>query len=118
MLEEKILESEIMSDDELEGVAGGLYETWQDRVNFINLGGKRFYKGDFKDGSYAATDVEDAFKRMSIYLGIKISARLGYDRPGDPPNAYYLDGKEISRDEMWSIINEACNAIKKFESKA
>ena len=103
MLEEKILESEIMSDDELEGVAGGLYETWQDRVNFINLGGKRFYKGDFKDGSYAATDVEDAFKRMSI---------------GDPPNAYYLDGKEISRDEMWSIINEACNAIKKFESKA
>ena len=112
MVEEKILESEIMDDEELENVAGGLYETWHDRVNFINLGGG-FYKGDQKNGTYSATEVEKAFKKMGEYLGINISASLGFDRPGAPPNAYYLDGKKISRDEMWSIINEAYKANKK-----
>ena len=112
MAEEKILKDEVMDESELEEVAGGLYETWKDRVNFINLGGG-FYKGDYKDGTFSATEVEKAFKKMGEYLGINISASLGFDRPGASPNSYYLDGKKISRDELWSIINEAYSVNKK-----
>ena len=103
---------EIMDDAELDVVVGGTYDTWNDRVNFINLGGD-FYKGDFKDGSFAATEVENAFKRIGKYLGLNISASLGYDGPGESPNTYYLDGKEISRDELWNIIYKAYDAHKK-----
>ncbi len=106
-------ELEQLSDDELEKVVGGAYETWNDRVNFINLAGNTFYKGDFKDGSFAATEVECAFKRAGMYLGLKISASLGYGGPDESPNVYYLDGKEIPRDELWKIIREAYAAHKK-----
>ena len=112
MTEEKILKDELMDDAYLDGVVGGAYETWNDRVNFIKLGGD-FYKGDFKDGSFAATEVENAFKRVGKYLGLNISASLGYDRPDESPNSYYLNGKEISRDELWSIIHEVYAAHKK-----
>ena len=112
MAEEKILKDEALNDEELEEVVGGYYDTWNDRVNFIKLGGG-FYKGDYKDGTFSATEVENAFKKIGQYLGINISASLGYDRPGASPNNYYLDGKEISRDEMWSIIKEAYAANKK-----
>ena len=105
------MKDEALNDEELEEVVGGYYDTWNDRVNFIKLGGG-FYKGDYKDGTFSATEVEKAFKKMGEYLGINISARLGFDRPGASPNRYYLDGKEISRDELWSIINEGFAANK------
>ncbi len=112
MADEKIINEEVMDESELDEVAGGSSETWRDRVNFVNLGGG-FYKGDYKDGTFSATEVEKAFKKMGEYLGINISASLGFDRPGASPNFYYLDGKRISRDEMWSIIHEAYAANKK-----
>jgi hypothetical protein len=112
MAEEKILEEELLDETELENVAGGYYQTWNDRVNFIKLGGG-FYKGDCKDGTFSATGVEKAFKKVGEYLGLNISAKCLYDdQKGKNPNKYYLDGKEISRDEMWSIIKEGYNANK------
>ena len=112
MAEEKILKDEALNDEELEEVVGGYYDTWNDRVNFIKLGGG-FYKGDNPNGSYSKTEVQNAFKKVGDHLGIKISADLHYDdTPGKSPNRYYLDGKQISRDELWSIINEGFAANK------
>ena len=110
MSEEKILKDELMDAEELEGVVGGYYDTWHDYQNFQNLGG-RFLPGT---GNYNLGNVKGAFKNVGKYLGINISADLYYDaKPGKSPNKYFLDGKEISRDEMWSIIREGYAANKK-----
>ena len=108
MADEKILKDEVMDAEELEGVVGGYYDTWHDHQNFQKLG------GGFYSGQYSKDAVMKAFTNVGKYLGINISTKLVYDRkPGKIENKYYLDGKEISRDEMWSIINEGYAANKK-----
>ena len=107
MAEEKILKDEALNDEELEEVVGGYYDTWHDYENFQKLG------GGFLEGKYSIGGVKKAFKKVGDHLGIKISANLYYDgTPGKSPNRYYLDGKQISRDELWSIINEGFAANK------
>ena len=108
MADEKILKDKVMDAEELEGVVGGYYDTWHDHQNFQKLG------GGFYSGQYSKDAVMKAFTNVGKYLGINISTKLVYDRkPGKIENKYYLDGKEISRDEMWSIINEGYAANKK-----
>ncbi len=108
MADEKILKDELMDAEELEGVVGGYYDTWHDYQNFQKLG------GGFYIGKYSKKAVMQAFTNVGKYLGINISAKLVYDdKPGQIQNKYFLDGKEISRDEMWSIIREGYAANKK-----
>ena len=108
MADEKILKDEVMDAEELEGVVGGYYDTWHDHQNFQKLG------GGFYSGQYSKDAVMKAFTNVGKYLGINISTKLVYDKkPGKIENKYYLDGKEISRDEMWSIIKEGYAANKK-----
>ena len=108
MAEEKILQDEVMDAEELEGVVGGYYDTWNDYKNFQALGGG-FYKG-----RYSIEGVEQAFENVGKYLGIRIQASVCYDKtPGITPNRYSIEGKLISRDELWSIIREGVAAQKK-----
>ena len=105
MAEEKILEGEVLAEEELEGVVGGYYQTWGDYVNIKKL--EADGKGTFYHGVYTYDGVEKAFKKIGEKLGINISSKLYFDgKPGKNPNKYYVDGKQISRDELWSIINE------------
>ena len=108
MADEKILKDELMDAEELEGVVGGYYDTWHDYQNFQKLG------GGFYSGKYRKDAVMKAFTNVGKYLGINISTKLVYDdKPGKIENKYYLDGKEISRNELWSIIREGYAANKK-----
>ena len=105
---------EKLSDEELEQVAGGYYQTWGDYLNFQKLGGG-FYKGvcGYTD-KFNMAAVMNAFESVGEYLGLEISATCFYDsKEGENPNRYYLDGKQISRDELWDIINKAYAAKKK-----
>ena len=105
---EKILNDEALNDEELEEVVGGYYDTWHDYENIKNLEGGKFYKG-----RYSRMNVQDAFKKIGKELGVNISAEVVYDAiPGESPNKYYVEGKQISRDELWSIINEGFAANK------
>ena len=108
MADEKILKDETLNDEELEEVVGGYYDTWNDYQNIKKLEG-----GKFSPDVYTFREVEDSFKKIGKELGINISAVLFYDKtPGKSPNRYYLDGKKIPRDELWSIINESFAANK------
>ena len=109
MAEEKFLKDEVLNDEELEEVVGGYYDTWQDCENFKKLKANGY--GDFygqSRGQYQREKVEDTFKRIGKTLGINLSAKITYI----DPNKYFLDGKEFSRDEFWSIINEGFAANK------
>lgn len=100
---EEILKDEALNDAELEEVVGGYYDTWHDYENIKNLEGGKFY-----EGGYSFWKVRDAFKEVGKELGINIKTVLYYDgTPGKSPNKYYVEGKQISRDELWSIINES-----------
>ena len=102
MAEEKILKDEALNDEELEEVVGGYYDTWHDYENIKDLEGGKFFKG-----RYSFLKVEEAFKKIGKELGIDIETNLYYDKtPGQSPNKYYVEGKQISRDELWAIINE------------
>ena len=107
MAEEKFLNAEALNDEELEEVVGGYYDTWHDYEAIRKLEGGKFYEG----GSFL--EVRDAFKKIGKELGIDISADLYYDQtPGKSLNKYYVEGKQVSRDELWSIINEGFAANK------
>ena len=109
MADEKILKDEALKDDELEEVVGGYYDTWHDYENIKKLEANG--KGSFSRGGYSIWSVQDAFRRIGKELGINISSKLYYDKtPGSSPNKYYLDDKEISRDELWDIINAGLDA--------
>ena len=108
-------ELEQLSDDELEQVAGGYYNTWKD-YEAINKLEKNGYGTFYTDAlGYCTRGVQDAFIKIGKKLGMNISAKLDlfYDqKPGQNLNRYFLDGKEIPRDELWNIINEGFAAKK------
>ena len=105
MAEEKILKDEALKDEELESVVGGRLDGWNDYKNIKKL--EAAGKGTFyQDSHYTNSKVQDAFQKIGETLGLNISAKLQYDGAlSYNPNKYYLEGKEISRDELWDIIN-------------
>ena len=108
MAEEKILEGEVLNDAELDEVAGGLTsEVIDDRKRLINLG---YYEYKHKPGIASYIIVENGFSKLGKALGIDINVKASTGIVTH--NKYYLDGKEISRDELWSIIDETHNANK------
>ena len=106
MADEKILKDESLNNEELENVVGGRLDGWNDYKNIKKL--EAAGKGNFyKNSHYTNVKVEDAFKKIGKTLGLNLSAKIVYDGALDyNPNKYYLDGKELSRDELWEIINE------------
>ena len=90
MKDEKILNDEILSDDELEGVAGGTrLETFAD--------GNELYKRGLlsQDDALSSTPVRELLHKMG-YSGYK-------DKGGLINDNIYTDkkGNQISRDDFW-----------------
>ena len=107
MADEKIFKDEIMDDAELDAVAGGtLKETFDDREKLSKLG---IYDFNVADG-FSKT-VQNGFAKFGNEYGLKIDVNVNLK--ANEANKYSINGKEIGRDELWSIINEINNANKK-----
>ena len=107
MADEKILKDEVMDDEQLDGVAGGtLKETLDDREMLKKIG---VYDFNSKDGF--TKSVQNAFAKFGNDYGIKISVEVGLN--AETANKYSVNGKAISRDELYSLMNEVAAANKK-----
>ena len=90
MADEKILDEEIISDDELEGVAGGTrIETYKD--------GNELYKRGLlsADDAMSSSPVRELLHKMG-YGGYKDQGGLWNDNIYTDKN-----GQQISRDQFW-----------------
>ena len=107
MADEKILKDEIIEDAELDGVAGGtVNEVLDDREMLKKIG---VYDFNSKDGF--TKSVQNAFAKFGNDYGMKISVDVGLN--AETANKYSVNGKAISRNEFWSLIDEISAAKKK-----
>ena len=99
MTGEKIFDSEILKDEQLDNVAGG---TWNDVLSdldkFLEFG-KDLYCRDYgmisaDRKSESAYNLSEAFKSYGVKLKFE-----PYET-----NKYFIDGKEVSRDEAWAHV--------------
>ena len=102
MKDEKILQEEMLSDEQLEQVAGGTcYETADDS-RFLNvlLNGTKYHQCDRYGASriFFDSNARDDVVEAWASLGIKINVKSGLIIR----NSYSLNGKEISQHEAWS----------------
>ena len=97
MTEEKILEEEILSDDELEDVAGGTRAEIQADANRLRGLG---YLGS---GKVTVEQINDAFLRLGRDYGLK----LGYNPDKYDANRYYLNHDKKNHKQIWNIIYNA-----------
>ena len=107
MSDEKILKDEIMSDNELDEVAGGSAWEIQDDANRMRALGRRYGIQLLPDRTVSTSEVNAAFNRMgdliSQHFGIKF--RLGCElHKGREGNSYHLNHKKMSRDRIWEKI--------------
>ena len=98
MTEEKILKEENLSEDELAKVAGG---NW----NEINEDAERFRSLNIP------IYVEKGGSGMMEYESLTVSLAVEFEKQGvkyryssSNPNQYFIDGKQVSRDEAWKYI--------------
>ena len=107
MADEKILKDEVMDESELEGVAGGtVNEVLDDREMLKKIG---VYDFNSKDGF--TKSVQNSFAKFGNDYGMKISVDVGLN--AETANKYSVNGKDISRDELYSLMNEVAAANKK-----
>ena len=107
MKDEKILKDEVLSENELDEVAGGYADEIQEDANRIRALGRRYGIELLPRNRRVSTrEVNDAFVTMgnliTQYLGGKF--RLGCDLQEDSKNRYYLNHEKMSRDEIWDRI--------------
>ena len=95
IVNEEIKAEEIISDEELEGVAGGYsWEIRDDANRLRNLG----YLP--KDRDVSRNEVNDAMFKLGQDLGFE----LGTDLQKHEQNSYYINRKGTSRDKVWDKI--------------
>ena len=102
MAEEKILKDEILSDEQLDNVAGG--SDWEIRDDANRL------RGLHRLGyNYVTSDqVNDAMWRLGQDIGLNIGCDM---KEGDRSNSYYLDNKKISRERLWEKIDRRIDEL-------
>ena len=106
MADEKILEGEVLDDEELENVAGGtLQETLEDRDRLDKIGMYKFNNDKGFSGS-----VNEGFANFGKKYGLKISVEA--DLLANGSNKYFINDEAISRDELWNIIDETYKSNK------
>ncbi|MBQ7199059.1 MAG: hypothetical protein IJS29_07340 [Selenomonadaceae bacterium] len=99
MSDEKILKDELMDDVELDGVAGGtLKEALEDREYLKKLGA---YDFDSKDG-FTKT-LQNGFAKLGDNYGMKITVDVDLNK--NNANKYFVNGKEMSRDKLFKMID-------------
>ena len=118
MADEKILKDEILNAEELDKVAGGRSgEVYEDAVILYKMG----YRGmgndqgqQWEDFVANVPNIRKAFRALGKKCNIDIKVVLhNKNNSFFSPNVYSIDGKEISRDEFWSLIDEISAAKKK-----
>ena len=108
----EILKDEILSDDELDNVAGGTFaESYSDAQQFEKLGVKIF-KNDLVGvpllDPEGFVNLRAAFDKYGVT--IKDDGSIWGDLTGkSKANQYYIDGKEVSREDAWKHINAQFN---------
>lgn len=95
MAEEKILKEEIMSEEELDEVAGG--RAWELQEDADNL--RRY--GLLGPGPVGKEQIEAAINRAGIMNGISLGCEL---HNGDKSNSYHINHKKYSHDGFWKEI--------------
>ena len=100
MADEKILKDEILSDEQLDEVAGGTYlESSSDALKFQKLGvdlGIKDVAGIAIMGHDEFVKLRDTFQQY----GVTIKDHGGLINA----NEYFIDGKAVSRDDAWKHI--------------
>ena len=99
MAEEKILDNEILEENELDGVAGG--NTQENRMD-RDLLKKMGYYND-KTNSIAK-NLQTSFAGLGSKLGCDLHVSVNANK-GNVANKYFIADQEVSRDEFWTIIN-------------
>ena len=103
MKDEKILQDEILSDDELDQVVGGNAEDITYDLKFLYNRGLANY-----NYSRYTVDFDLEHSRSSIKMVKDGFWKAGISCIAHPNNAnkYYMDGKEISRAEAWAYVDQ------------
>ena len=108
MADEKILNNEILEDEELEGVAGGtMQETVGDRSQLIKFG---MYNYDKNKGFIGS--IQDGFNEVGKKLGVTINVESNPSINNKKENVYQIENHTFTREEFWSIINETATSRK------
>ena len=94
---------EILSDEELDQVAGGTYEqSIRDACNFEKIYPGKFFRAQLGVVVHAKTSaISNAFKEFGI--DARIHENLGHS---EEENRYYLNGNEISQREAWDHVTK------------
>ncbi len=101
MVDEKILKDEILEEEELEEVAGGTTsEIKDDRKRLIKLG---YYES--KPHQKYEVGIANALEKLSNATGYGFKF-ASTSNTGNQENVYSFNGKEISRDKFWALVDE------------
>ena len=110
MLEEKIMDNEVMNEEELNEISGGTYgQVADDAANIRwleNRYGVTLLNTDYS-GHASAADINDAMNRIGSILSdyyqcdFKIGCDLKLD--GDS-NRYYLNHEKMGHNQIWGAI--------------
>lgn len=99
MAEDKILDSEIIDEADLEKVAGGtVYETIQDAKKLNRIGKLSF------NGPLDLAKVADIIRQLGNDLGVELGIRYEHNM-GNVANRYCIGNNEYSREQFWKIID-------------
>lgn len=96
MVDEKKISDEIMSDEELDMVAGGTYDETADDSRFLNsLNGSTDRYGQIRIAMTPGTSIEEEIQRGWKTVGIDFEWRSG----GNIANHYRLNGRGITQEQ-------------------
>ena len=99
---------EQLSDEELDGIAGGTnFESAEDS-KFLNnlLNGTEYYQCN----SYSVNEIADVVPRFQLMMAWK-SIGIDVKLARNYKNTYILDGKEISRDQALEYAKKTVGKI-------
>ena len=108
----EILKDEVLSDEQLDNVAGGTFaESYSDAQQFEKLGVKIF-KNDLVGvpllDPEGFVNLRNAFEKYGVT--IKDDGSIWGDLTGkSKANQYFIGGKEVSREDAWKHINAQFN---------
>ena len=106
-MSKEILKDEILTEEQLDGVAGGTFaESYSDAQSFEKLGVKIF-KNDIVGvpllDHEGFVNLRNAFTKYGVT--IKDDGSIGGDLMGtSKANEYFINGEKVTRDEAWKHI--------------
>lgn len=101
MADDKIFNEDIMDEVELDEVAGGTHaEILDDRNRLMALG---YYEK--KPNQKFAVGIANALDKLGKDTGYNFKF-TSESHSGNVANNYFFNGKEISRDKFWSLVDE------------